>query len=72
MRVAQVNAEDVGPVADPFAVEMGRSLAVSTGKIAQLAAGEVSVRQGDTEILVTACSAAPRPGNSCPSTNRPG
>ena len=40
----------------------GRSLTVSTGKIAQLAAGEVTIRQGDTIILVTACSASPRPG----------
>jgi len=40
----------------------GRTIELETGKTALLAAGAVTVRQGDTMILVTACSANPRPG----------
>ncbi|MFA5204983.1 MAG: polyribonucleotide nucleotidyltransferase [Lentisphaeria bacterium] len=40
----------------------GRTIELETGKTALLAAGAVTVRQGDTIILVTACSANPRPG----------
>ncbi|MCK5803434.1 MAG: polyribonucleotide nucleotidyltransferase [Lentisphaeria bacterium] len=40
----------------------GRELVVETGKLALLAGGSVTVRQGDTIVLVAACSANPRPG----------
>ena len=40
----------------------GREITMSTGKMAKLAAGAVTVRQGDTIMLVTACCADPRPG----------
>lgn len=40
----------------------GRFLDVETGKMALLANGSVTVRQGDTEVLVAVCSADPRPG----------
>ena len=33
----------------------GKSLAIDTGKFAQQASGAVTVRYGDTVILVTAC-----------------
>lgn len=39
-----------------------RRIAVETGKLALLAGGSVTVRQGDTVVLVCACSADPRPG----------
>lgn len=40
----------------------GRQIVIETGKLAKLAGGAVTVRQGDTVVLVTACSAEPRPG----------
>ncbi len=40
----------------------GRFLDVETGKLALLCNGSVTVRQGDTMVLVCACQAAPRPG----------
>jgi len=40
----------------------GRSLQVETGKVALLAGGSVTVRQGDTIVLVAACADEPRPG----------
>lgn len=40
----------------------GRELFVETGKMALLANGSVTVRQGDTVVLVTVCSAQPREG----------
>ncbi len=40
----------------------GREITIETGKVAKQAAGAVTVRQGDTIVLVTVCSAAPRPG----------
>jgi len=40
----------------------GRTVEIETGKLALLAGGAVTVRQGDTMVLVAACSAAPRPG----------
>ncbi len=39
-----------------------RAIIIETGKLAKLAGGAVTVRQGDTVVLVTACSADPRPG----------
>ena len=40
----------------------GRNLTIETGKMALLAGGSVTVRQGDTIVLVAACSDEPRPG----------
>jgi len=40
----------------------GREMSIETGKVALLAAGAVTVQQGDTIMLVSVCSAAPRPG----------
>jgi polyribonucleotide nucleotidyltransferase len=40
----------------------GRTVEIETGKLALLAGGSVTVRQGETLVLVAACSAAPRPG----------
>src|SRR5579875_2373729 len=41
----------------------GRTLTLETGKVALQASGAVTVRLGDTLVLVTACvSPAPRPG----------
>ncbi|MBP5671634.1 MAG: polyribonucleotide nucleotidyltransferase, partial [Victivallales bacterium] len=40
----------------------GRFIEVETGKMALLANGSVTVRQGDTVVLVAVCSADPRPG----------
>ena len=40
----------------------GRSATIETGKLALLAGGAVTVRQGDTVVLVAACSDTPRPG----------
>lgn len=40
----------------------GAELALETGKIAKLANGAVTVTLGDTVVLVTVCSAEPRPG----------
>jgi len=39
-----------------------RQVTIETGKLALLAGGAVTVQQGDTVVLVTACSADPRPG----------
>ncbi len=45
-------------------IEVGnnRSITIETGKLALLADGAVTVRQGDTIVLVAACGADPRPG----------
>ena len=40
----------------------GREIQIETGKMALLANGSVTVRQGDTVVLVAVCSAAPREG----------
>jgi len=40
----------------------GRPITIETGKLALQAGGSVTVRQGDTVVLVCACSADPRPG----------
>lgn len=40
----------------------GKSMTIETGKLALLAGGSVTIRQGDTIVLVCACSADPRPG----------
>ena len=40
----------------------GREIQIETGKMALLANGSVTVRQGDTVVLVCVCSAAPREG----------
>ena len=43
----------------------GRSLIIETGKLANQAEGAVTVRYGDTLVLVTACTSnEPRPGGS--------
>ncbi|HWE00305.1 MAG TPA: polyribonucleotide nucleotidyltransferase, partial [Bryobacteraceae bacterium] len=43
----------------------GRKITLETGKIAKQASGAVVVRQGDSVVLVTACSAAhPKPNQS--------
>lgn len=39
-----------------------KEITIETGKMALLAAGSVTVRQGDTIVLAAACSAKPRPG----------
>ncbi len=39
-----------------------RQVTIETGKLALLAGGSVTVQQGDTVVLVCACSADPRPG----------
>ena len=45
-----------------FSIGEGKDIEISTGKIAKLANGSVVVRQGDTILLVAACSGEPRPG----------
>ena len=40
----------------------GRTLSIETGRIAKQAGGSALVRYGDTVVLVTATSAAPREG----------
>ena len=40
----------------------GRTVEMETGRMALLAGGSVTIRQGDTLVLVAACSAKPRPG----------
>ncbi len=45
-----------------FAFDGEREMEISTGKLAKLANGACLVRLGDTIILVTACSGAPREG----------
>ena len=40
----------------------GRAIVVETGKMALLAGGSVTVQQGETIVLVAACSDKPRPG----------
>ncbi len=45
-----------------FSIGGGREIELETGKMALLCNGSVTVRQGDTIVLVCACSAAPRPG----------
>src|SRR5437867_5364873 len=51
-------------MAERFGIELaGRTLSLETGKMAGLANGAVTVRYGDTVLLVTACmSAEPREG----------
>ncbi len=48
----------------PITIDLGsgRTLQLETGKMARLAGGSVSVRQGDTVVLVAVCSGAPRAG----------
>ena len=49
----------------------GRPLIVETGSIARQADGAVTLRYGDTVILVTACAAwAPPPGGGIFTQNR--
>jgi len=43
-------------------ISPNRSIEIETGRMANLAAGSVIVKQGDSAVLVTACSADPRPG----------
>lgn len=43
-------------------IEPGRTITIETGKMALLAGGSVTVRQGDTMALVCVCSSDPRPG----------
>ena len=45
-------------------VDLGgsRSIEIETGKMALLASGSVTIRMGDTIVMVAACSADPRPG----------
>ncbi|MCQ2380475.1 MAG: polyribonucleotide nucleotidyltransferase [Victivallaceae bacterium] len=45
-----------------FDFDGSRTMEISTGKVAKLANGACIVRQGDTMVLVTACSGAPREG----------
>lgn len=40
----------------------GREILIETGKLAKQAGGSVTVRQGETIVLSTACSGSPRPG----------
>ena len=40
----------------------GKTATIETGKMALLAGGSVTVRMGDTIVLVAACCGAPRPG----------
>lgn len=49
---------------ETITVQIGpeRTIEIQTGKLALLAGGSVTVRQGETIVLVTACSADPRPG----------
>ena len=43
-------------------LQQDRSITIETGKLALLAGGSVTVRQGDTIVLVAACSDKARPG----------
>jgi polyribonucleotide nucleotidyltransferase len=45
-----------------FSMGEGQDIEISTGKLANLANGSVVVRQGDTIIMIAACSGSPRPG----------
>ena len=45
-----------------FEIAAGRSIEISTGKMANLAAGACLVRQGDTVVLVAACTGPARDG----------
>jgi len=45
-----------------FELDAERQVEIATGKLAGLADGAVTVRQGDTIVLVTACGGPPRPG----------
>ena len=45
-----------------FEVSPGRSIEISTGKIAKLANGSCVVKMGETNLLVCACSGPARPG----------
>jgi polyribonucleotide nucleotidyltransferase len=40
----------------------GRSITIETGKLARLAGGAVTIQQGETIVLIAACSDKPRPG----------
>ncbi len=44
----------------------GKQLEIETGKMALLCNGSVTVRQGDTMVLIAACMANPRPGPRLP------
>jgi len=52
----------MNPITKTIDLGNGRNVVLETGKMARLAGGAVTVRQGDTLVLVTACSGAPRPG----------
>ncbi len=45
-----------------FEIAAGKSMEISTGKMANLAAGSVLVRQGDTVVIVAACTGPAREG----------
>ena len=45
-----------------FEISAGRSIEISTGKMAKLANGSVIVTMGETNLLVCACSGPARPG----------
>jgi polyribonucleotide nucleotidyltransferase len=45
-----------------FELDGGRQVEIATGKLAGLADGSVTVRQGDTIVLVAACGGPPRAG----------
>ena len=45
-----------------FQIAEGKSMEISTGKVANLANGSCLVRQGDTIVLAAACSGAAKPG----------
>ena len=49
---------------ETISIDLGndRQVTIETGKQALLAGGSVTVQQGDTVVLVCACSAKPRPG----------
>ena len=55
----------------PFECEVGgRSLTIDTGKLANQASGAVTVRYGDTVVLVTVCLSDEPRGGRFSATNR--
>ncbi len=46
-----------------FEIAAGKSMEISTGKVAKLAAGSCLVRLGDTVVLAAACTGPARPGS---------
>ncbi len=46
-----------------FEIAPGKSMEISTGKVAKLAAGSCLVRLGDTVVLAAACTGPARPGS---------